>query len=353
MRARERAAALILAGGRSTRFWPEGRARRPKPLFALNGKTSLLAEAIARVQPLIARERIFVLVAADHAGLFRRAIKGLLPARNLLVEPRGRGTTVAIAYGAALIADRLGAETIVAAMPADHYIPQAGLFQRAIGQAVGLAARPDAIVAVGITPTRPETGYGYQALGPAVGAGFRVTRFVEKPDLATARRMVRANRFLWNGGIYVMSVATLAAELARHAPALAAAMSRFAAMTPAKSRTVYRALKLDSFDRVVAEKSRNLLSVRARFRWDDVGSWEGVWEALRKGGDSVAAGNVLMLESKGVLARGGKRLMVVLGMTDLVAVDTDDAILIARRSRSQELARVFAELQRRGLQKYL
>ncbi|MGH7879360.1 MAG: sugar phosphate nucleotidyltransferase, partial [Candidatus Binataceae bacterium] len=143
MRARERAAALILAGGRSTRFWPEGRARRPKPLFALNGKTSLLAEAIARVQPLIARERIFVLVAADHAGLFRRAIKGLLPARNLLVEPRGRGTTVAIAYGAALIADRLGAETIVAAMPADHYIPQAGLFQRAIGQAVGLAARPD------------------------------------------------------------------------------------------------------------------------------------------------------------------------------------------------------------------
>jgi mannose-1-phosphate guanylyltransferase / mannose-6-phosphate isomerase len=104
---------------------------------------------------------------------------------------------------------------------------------------------------------------------------------------------------------------------------------------------------------VVAERSGNLLTVHARFRWDDVGSWEGVWEALRGGGDSVAAGNVLMLDSTGVLARGGKRLMVVLGMTDLVAVDTDDAILIARRSRSQELARVFAELQRRGLQKYL
>jgi mannose-1-phosphate guanylyltransferase len=206
---------------------------------------------------------------------------------------------------------------------------------------------------VGVTPVRAETGYGYQAIGRAVGSGSQVTRFVEKPDLATAQQMVRAGKFLWNGGIYVMSVATLGADLERHAPALAVAMNRFDAMTPAQLREAYHALKVDSFDRVVGERSRNLLSVRARFRWDDVGSWEGVWEALRGAGDSVAAGNVLMLDSNGVLARGGKRLMVVLGMSDLVAVDTDDAILIARRSRSQELAGVFAELKRRGLQKYL
>jgi mannose-1-phosphate guanylyltransferase/mannose-6-phosphate isomerase len=353
MRVHERAAALILAGGRSTRFWPEGRAQRPKPLFALDGRTSLLAETITRVQPLIARERIFVLVAADHAAHFKRAVRGLILPRNLIVEPEARGTAVAIAYGAALIADRLRDQTIVAAMPADHYIPQTRLFQRAMRRAVELAARPQTVVAIGIRPTRPETGYGYQAIGPAVGAGFRVTHFVEKPNLVTARRMLRSGKFLWNGGIYVMNAATLAGELQQHAPALAAAMSRFVGLTPAQLRSAYRALKADSFDRVVAERSRNLLSVPARFRWDDVGSWEGVWEALRGDGESVAAGNVLMLDSHGVLARGGKRLMVVLGMSDLVAVDTEDAILIARRSRSQELARVFAELKRRGLQKYL
>jgi mannose-1-phosphate guanylyltransferase len=353
MRAREGAAALILAGGRSTRFWPEGRAQRPKPLFALNGQTSLLAETIARVQPLIAPERIFVLVAADHADRFRRAVKGLMPPRNLIVEPEARGTAVAIAYGAAVIGQQLGEDTIVAAMPADHYIPQTRRFQRALAQAVGLAARRAVIVAVGITPTRPETGYGYQRLGRPVGAGFRVTRFVEKPGLASAQRMVRTGKFLWNGGIYVMRGTTLGTELDQQAPALAAAMRRFAAMTRAQLHRAYRTLKLDSFDRVVTERSRNLLSVRARFCWDDVGSWEGVWAALRGGGDSVAAGNVVMLDSDGVLARGGTRLMVILGMTDLVAVDTEDAILIARRSRSQELARVLAELQRRGLQKYL
>ncbi|HLW70040.1 MAG TPA: sugar phosphate nucleotidyltransferase [Candidatus Binataceae bacterium] len=353
MRVREQAAALILAGGRSTRFWPEGRARRPKPLFALNGKSSLLADTIARVQPPLAPERIFVLVGADHADLFKRAVRGLIPPRNVIVEPEARGTAVAIAYGAAMIAQRLQDQTIIAAMPADHYIPQTRLFQRALSQAIDLAARPDTVVAIGITPTRPETGYGYQAIGRAVGAGFRVTHFVEKPNLATARRMIRAGKFLWNSGIYVMSVATLGGELQQHAPALAAAMRRFAIGTPAQLRGAYRALKVDSFDRVVAERSRNLFGVHARFRWDDVGSWEGVWEALRGGADSVAAGNVLMLDSHGVLARGGKRLMVVLGLSDLVAIDTEDAILIARRSRSQELARVFVELKRRGLQKYL
>jgi mannose-1-phosphate guanylyltransferase / mannose-6-phosphate isomerase len=271
----------------------------------------------------------------------------------LIVEPEGRGTTVAIAYGVAMIARRLGVQTIVAAMPADHYIPQAGHFRRTIAQALRLAAQPGAVVIVGITPTRPETGYGYQALGPSISGGFRVTRFVEKPDLAAARRMVRSRKFLWNGGIYVLSVTTLAAELTRHAPMLAAAMERFGAMPPAALRAAYRRLEVDSFDRVVAEKSRKLISVRARFRWDNVGSWEGLWEALRGDADSVAAGNVLMLDSHGVLARCGKRLMVVLGMTDLVAVDTDDAILIARRSRSQDLGRVLEELRRRGMQKYL
>lgn len=349
------AAALIIAGGRGTRFWPESRVGRPKPLFAIDGKTSLLEKTIARTLPLIPRERIFVLVAADQRGAFRRGLRGLIPPRNLIVEPAGRGTAVAIAYGGAAIARRLGASTVVAVMPADHYVTPAAGFRATVASAIALAASGNAIVMVGVTPTRPETGYGYQKIGRAAGAGFKVDRFVEKPTLARARRMVKSGRFLWNAGIFVMRIATLAHELGEHAPGLAAAMSTLATRRGAGLSQAYARLDFDSFDRVVAEKSGNVLSVRARFRWFDVGSWQGLWEALGDGAEAgnVTLGNVIALDTSGVIARGGKRLMVLLGVSDLVAVDTGDAILIARRSESQEVRRVPAELARRGLARYL
>ena len=160
-----RASVLIIAGGRGTRFWPASREARPKPLFSIDGKTSLLADTIARHLPLIPRERIFVLAAAAHRAPFRRAIRGLIPPHNLIVEPDARGTAVAIAYGAAIIKRRLG-DGIIAAVAADHYIATAAQYRRTLADAIGLAAANESIVAVGITPTRPETGYGYQKIGP-------------------------------------------------------------------------------------------------------------------------------------------------------------------------------------------
>jgi mannose-1-phosphate guanylyltransferase/mannose-6-phosphate isomerase len=346
-------AALIIAGGRGTRFWPASRAGRPKPLFAIDGKTSLLADTIARTAPLVSRDRIFVLISADQAALFRRAVKGLIPPRNLIVEPAGRGTAVAIAYGAAVIAARFDFETVIAVMPADHYIAPSAGFRRTLGAAITLAASHDAIVVVGVSATRAESGYGYQKVGRAIGLGFKVEGFVEKPAPPVAQKMVRSGRFLWNAGMFVMRVATLASELERHAPALAAAMSTFPTVKAAQLDRLYRRLDFDSFDRVVAEKSLNVIGVRARFRWHDVGSWEGLWEALRGGHRNVLRGNVVALDADGVLARAGESLMVLLGVNDLVAVDTGDAVLIARRSQSQEIGRVIDELERRHLTRYL
>ncbi len=295
-----------------------------------------------------------MLVAADQRDAFRRALRGRIPPRNLIVEPAGRGTAIAIAYGAAVIARRLGTETIIAVMPADHYVTPATGFRSTISNAIALAAAHEAIVVVGVAPTRPETGYGYQQIGRAVGAGFKVDRFVEKPGPARARQMVKSGKFLWNAGIFVMRIATLARELAEHAPGLATAMSTLATLHAADLSRAYGKLEFDSFDRVVAEKSGRVLSVRARFRWFDVGSWEGLWEALSDGAaGNVTRGNVIAIDTDGVLARGGKRLMVLLGVSDLVAIDTGDAILIARRSQSQEVRRVPGELARRGLTRYL
>jgi mannose-1-phosphate guanylyltransferase len=402
----DNAAVLIIAGGRGTRFWPESRINRPKPLFSIDGKTSLLAATVARMRPLIARDRVFVLAPADQAPLFRPVLNKLMSARNLIVEPEGRGTAVAIAYGAGVIAERLGDQAVVAVMPADHYVTPAMAFQRSLRDALELAATNEAIVVIGIKPIRPESGYGYLKIGAEVKipsayltrrfarsktevesennlppdgssipppdqkreeqaernlgdesakgfSAFKLDRFIEKPQAANALKMMRSGNYLWNAGMFVMRAQTFAAELARLAPALAEAMRSFPLMKAAQLARTYRALDFDSFDRVIAEKSRNLLGVRARFTWHDVGSWEGLWEALRGRSRNVLMGNTLEIGADGVLARAGRHLVVLLGVKDMVVIETPDVILIAKRTQSQDVRKVINELERRGLKSYL
>jgi mannose-1-phosphate guanylyltransferase len=350
--ARRRASVLIIAGGRGTRFWPASREARPKPLFSIDGKQSLLADTIARHIGVIGRERIFVLVAATHQAPFRRALRGLIPARNLIIEPGGRGTAVAIAYGAAVIKQRLG-DGVIAAVAADHYIATAAQYRRTLTDAIHLAATHDSIVAIGIPPTRPETGYGYQKIGAKVGAGFQIERFIEKPALPLARRMVKSGRYLWNASMFVASTRTLAREFAEHSPNLGKAADELAVTPRTKLARAYRRLKFDSFDRVIMEKSAHVLGVRARFSWHDVGSWDGLMKAVAGARGNVVRGNVIALDSTDVLAHSDARLMVLLGVNDLIVVDTGDAILIAHREMSQQVGRVTGELARRGLHRYL
>ena len=350
--ARPRASVLIIAGGRGTRFWPASREARPKPLFSIDGKNSLLADTIARHIPLIERERIFVLAAAHHHAPYRRAIRGLIPARNLIIEPDGRGTAVAIAYGAAVIRHRLG-DGVIAAVAADHHIVTPAQYRRTLADAIGLAATNDAIVAIGIPPTRAETGYGYQKIGEKVGAGFRIEKFIEKPALPIARKMVKTGNYLWNASMFVASTQTLAREFTEHCPALGTAAGGFAVMPRTKIATAYKRLKFDSFDRVIMEKSRHVLGVRAQFAWHDVGSWDGLLTAVGDAGGNLMRGEVIALDSARVLAHSDSRLMVLLGVRDLIVVDAGDAILIANREMSQHVGRITDELGRRGLRRYL
>lgn len=343
---------MIIAGGRGTRFWPASREDRPKPLFSIDRGTTLLSETIARLQPLIPRERIFVLVTASQKKAFASGIAGLVAPDHLILEPEGRGTAVAIAYGAAVIRKRLG-DGVIAVMPADHYITPASGFRSALAKALALASTEHAIVGIGVTPTGPETGYGYQEIGEKIGGGYRVKRFVEKPTLAVAKKMLASKRFLWNAGMFVMTTATLELELIRHCPVLAGAAGTLAKLKGPALAKAYRRLDFDSFDRVVIERSSNVLGVKASFNWCDVGTWEGLWEAMGGRRKNVTVGHVITLDSSGVLAHSNSRLMVLLGVKDIVVVDTPDAILVIDRSRSQETRRVTEELKRAGLGRYL
>ncbi|HLI82049.1 MAG TPA: sugar phosphate nucleotidyltransferase, partial [Candidatus Binataceae bacterium] len=316
-----RASALIIAGGKGTRFWPASREKRPKPLFSIDEGTTLLSETIARVQPLVARERIFVLVTASQKKAFAAAIEGLIPRDNLILEPDGRGTMVAIAYGAAVIRKKFG-DGLIAVMPADHYIAPASGFRGTLAKALALAGSEKAIVVIGVTPTRAEPEFGYQEVGASIASGYRVKGFVEKPKPALAKKMFASKRFLWNAGMFVMTTATLQRELTEHAPALVAAMNNLATRKGAALAKLYRQLDFDSFDRVVIERAANVLGVKADFSWHDVGTWEGLWEAMGGREKNVTVGHVLNLDSHGVLAHSNSRLMVLLGVKDIVVVDT-------------------------------
>ncbi len=352
---RQQSSALIIAGGFGARFWPAARADRPKPLFSLNGRTSLLDDTIARLQPLIASERIFVLVPTALEAVFATATKGRIPRANLLLEPDRRGTAVAIAYGCTLIRSRLG-DGLIAVMPADHYIHPAPAFRHTLAAGLRLAAHKNsggAIVIIGVPPTRPDSGYGYLEVGQSLPGGFKVRRFVEKPSPAVARSMLRSGKFLWNAGMFLMSTATLESQLGRHCPRLLAALPRLVSQVPGWER-LYKGLKFTSFDYEVIEKSAHVAAVRAGFSWNDVGSWEGLWQTLRDGAGNALSGKVVAMDSRQVLARGdSRRLMVLLGVEDLVVVDTPDALLVVNRARTQDVKRVVKELRRRRLTGYL
>jgi mannose-1-phosphate guanylyltransferase len=293
-----------------------------------------------------------VLAAASHAAAFRRALRGLIPPTNLIIEPAARGTAVAIAYGAAVIERRAG-QGVIAVLPADHLIEPAAQFRVTLSAAAELAAGNQSIVVIGVPPSHPEPGFGYLKVGHARGRGFVVERFVEKPALAIARRMVRSGKYLWNAGMFVFSTNTLDAELRRIVPSLRRSVQRLVGMPAKGVARGYLRLAFDSFDREVVEKSKQVLGVRARFAWHDVGSWEGLRHAIGGQGGRILRGNIIALDSDRVVAHAGKRLMVLFGAHDIVAIDTDDAVLVAHRSRSQDLRRVSEELARRGLHKYL
>jgi mannose-1-phosphate guanylyltransferase len=179
-----------------------------------------------------------------------------------------------------------------------------------------------------------------------------VRKFVEKPAAAVARTMLRSGKYLWNAGMFLVSTATLESELAQHCPKLLAAVARMISQGPGWER-LYKRLDFDSFDYEVVEKSANVGAVRAGFNWNDVGSWDGLWQSLRDGSGNALSGNVVAMDSKQVLARGDQRLLVLLGVEDLIVVDTPDALLVANRERTQEVKKIIAELRRRRLTSYL
>lgn len=345
---------VVMAGGRGTRFWPLSRTGRPKQLLPLGaGGASLLRETCERLLPLVGPERILVVTNAAQAAATAAALPELRPDR-IVAEPVGRNTAPCAALGA-LLAARLAGPGPVALLPADHAIPDGDALRAQLAAAFAHAAATGEACTFGIPPTRPETGFGYIETGPAPAAGpLPGLRFVEKPDAATAAGYLASGRHLWNSGMFVWDGPAFAAALDRHLPGLRERLVPAVAAHGgpdfnAALAAAYADCPSISLDNGVMEKLSSFAVFRAAFRWSDLGSWDA-WGELAP---SLAGGNrglaaLYAVDAAGNVLHAPSKTVALVGVEDLIVVDTPDALLVCRADQAQRLREVIARLEADG-----
>jgi mannose-1-phosphate guanylyltransferase len=353
--------AIILAGGRGTRFWPRSRTHTPKQLLSIVGASSMLEQTIERLAPLFPASNLWVVTNREQAAAVRKQAPRLA-ARNILAEPAGRNTAAAIGLAAAHLLRYASPNALMAVLPSDHFIAQAARYRRVVRAALQVAAQSGALVVLGIPPARPETGYGYvefsgRAERVAGEPVYSVRRFTEKPSLARAQRYVQSGNYFWNAGMFFWRVDTFLDNLARRLPKTHAALLRLADAigTPrynAALARIYPRLENISVDYAVLEpasgdpKRSPVFVLPAAVGWSDIGSWAAVYELLaRRPGQNVSPGRVCALDSYGNLFWSPRKLVAAIGVRNLIVVDTPDALLICPRDRAQDVGRVVKWLE--------
>jgi mannose-1-phosphate guanylyltransferase len=362
-----RFAPVILAGGSGTRFWPRSRRARAKQVLALEGTRTMIQQTLARLQPLALSSDVWVIT--NH-WLREVIVEQLpeIPMKQVLSEPCARNTAPACALAAFLL-ERSDPNAVLGVFPSDHVVSDGKRFAEVLAAGIKLAAAGENIVVLGVKPTRPETGYGYVEQGAAVDGNVdvsvhRVRRFREKPDPATAERFLLAGNFVWNGGIFLWSAKTLAAAIREHVPDMAPILETIAAAygTP-EFETVfaeeYPKCENISVDYAILERRSakgetrsNIYCLPADFGWSDLGSWASLHEHL---GDADSD-NVMDGETTGLFAihSGGNyvyapgKTVALLGVDGLVVVETDDALLITTRARSQDVSKLVRAIHESG-----
>lgn len=345
---------VLLSGGSGTRLWPLSRETHPKQFQPLVGEQSLLQATWRRLVGLPGAGAPIVVANEEHRFMVAEQLRqvGVSPAA-LLLEPVGRNTAPAIA-AAALQARAGGADPLLLVLPSDHVIRDEAGFRAAV-LAAAPAAEAGQLVTFGVVPAGPETGYGYIKAGPPAGAVRAVKRFVEKPDLATAQAYVASGDYFWNSGMFLFRASRYLEELAAFAPAILDAAK--AALAGAKrdvdflrlDRVAFEACPSDSIDYAVMEKTSHAAVLPIDVGWSDIGSWSALWEIADQDPDGNAHhGDVLAIDCRNTLAWGGRRLVSLLGLDDVIVVDTDDALLVAAKDQVQKVKEIVSTLKMRG-----
>ncbi len=363
------ACAVLLAGGRGTRFWPRSRTRTPKQLLDIVSSKSMLRETVDRLAPLFTENRLWVVTNEQQAAGVRRELPRV-PRKQLLAEPVGRNTAAAIGLAAIHLAQAHG-DALMAVLPADHHIADAAQYRKVVRAAMKIASSPGSLVVLGIPPSRPETGFGYiERAGAATLVegipAYNVRRFTEKPNAARAKTYVASGRYFWNAGMFFWRVSTFLECLQKYLPKTWHALGELQQFvgTPRYARAlkvIYPRLENISVDYAIMEpatRSRaahgkslkrgteRVFVLPAKIGWSDIGSWAAVHELLaRKPGGNVSTGDSFALDATDNFLWSRKKFVATIGVRDLVVVETNDALLICPRERAQDVGKIVKWLE--------
>jgi mannose-1-phosphate guanylyltransferase len=357
--------AVLLAGGRGTRFWPRSRTRTPKQLLNITGGDTMLRETVSRLEPVFALRDFWVVTNTEQAAAVRKQLPRV-PGAHILAEPVGRNTTAAIAL-AAIHLRHESADALMTVLPSDSYVADAARYCQLVRAALDLARAPGKLVVFGVPPSRPETGYGYIEAGKASArvrstSVLPVCRFTEKPALPLARRYVASGKYFWNAGIFFWRVSTYLECLRRFLPATHSALMKLAETIGTRKyaaalRRIYPTLENISVDYAIMEPAARAASVSvipAKVGWSDIGSWSAVYDLLAtQRGANVSAGPSFTLDASGNFFWAPGKFVAAVGVQDLVLVETNDAILVCPRERAQDVGQIVKWLEQQKLARLL
>ena len=345
--------AVIMAGGRGERFWPKSRNNRPKQFLSLtsDGET-MIQKTVKRLSPLVSAEDIFIVTNAAYADLVNDQLPDV-PRENILCEPCARNTAPCIAFAAAIIQKKYG-DAMMLVLPSDHLIGYENIYIKTLQTAIRTAEEGNNLVTIGITPAYPETGYGYINFGKEAGDAYEVERFVEKPDLPTAKKYLASGKYLWNSGMFVWKASAIMYNMKQFMPEIHDGAVRIGDSYGTDSYEdilikEFTAFTSESVDFGIMEKASDIYTIPGSFGWDDVGSWLAV-ERINETDDkkNYFDGDVIAVDSERTTVCGGKRLVAAIGTRDIVIVDTDDVLLVCSKNNTQDVKKVIAQLKEHG-----
>ncbi len=346
--------AVIIAGGHGERFWPRSRFHKPKQLQAFTGSETMLQMTVRRMKPLIPLEQIYIITGQKLEQEVKRQLP-FLPEQNVVVEPIGKNTAAAVGLSAVWLGKGNEDATMVV-LPADHLIFDEEEFLACVSTAVKVAESRKSLVVFGIKPNRPETGYGYIKAGEEISEkACKVETFMEKPDEEMAKKFLADGRYYWNSGMFVWTYQTIMTAIENYMPHLFSGLQRIKA-APEKEviAEVYNELEDVSIDYGVMEKAENRAMVMGDFRWDDVGSWLAMERIWKKDGEgNVSAGKFIGIDTHNSTIIGDSALIATIGISDMIVVATDDAILICPKEKAQEVKKMVKKLMESGQKEYV
>jgi len=361
--------AIVLAGGRGTRFWPRSRMRTPKQLLNIVGKTTMLEQTVARLRPLLPADHIWSVTNAEQAVALRKQLPAAARHR-VLTEPVGRNTAAAIALASIHVRHTVQGDALLAVLPADHYIALPENYREIVRAALQLAREPERMVVLGIPPTRPDTGFGYiEKMGEPLQvdgyAVYAVRRFTEKPQLEMAKEYVASENYQWNAGMFFWRVSTFLAALKKYLPKTHSALETLAlhigkpSYAP-KLQRIYGKLESISVDYAILEHATRetgpsrVFVIPADIGWSDIGSWAAVYELVAKQpGENVLAGDGHTIDAEGNFLWSPDKFVAAIGVRDLIVVDTPDALLICPQERAQDVGKIVKALEAKKRKKLL